>query len=292
MSNAISHLSIIRRLAREPLTHFFAIGLAIFLIYGQLDRDSTTRLGVIVVDDARVTALVEGFRRTWQRPPSQYEFRSLLDAWLREEILYREGMTMRLDQDDPIVRRRIAQKMEFITDGLIMSASDDAELEAWLNAHADDYRVPARYSLQQVFFDPVRHGEMLVDVMESARMALVNGEREGIGDRTMLPARLDDVAEFDIARTFGADFATSIAAQPDGQWVEPVMSGFGRHIVYVEQRVASRMPTLGEVRIEVERDVLRARMEDANEAFYEALRQKYNVEITADVDAAVSDGGI
>jgi hypothetical protein len=292
MNNAKSHLSIIRRLAREPLTHFFAIGLAIFLIYGQLDRDSTTRLGVIVVDDARVTALVEGFRRTWKRPPTQYEFRSLLDAWVREEILYREGMTMRLDQDDPIVRRRIAQKMEFITDGLIMSTSDDAELEAWLNAHPDDYRVAARYSLRQVFFDPVRHGEMLAGVMESARMALVNGERDGIGDSTLLPARLEDVAEFDIARTFGTDFATSIATQPGGQWVEPVVSGYGRHIVYIEHTEASRIPALEEIRSEVERDVMRARMEDANEAFYEALRQKYNVEITADVGAAVSDGGI
>jgi hypothetical protein len=292
MNNAISHLSIIRRLAREPLTHFFAIGLAIFLIYGQLERDSSTRLGVIVVDDARVTALVEGFRRTWQRPPTQYEFRSLLDAWVREEVLYREGMTMRLDQDDPIVRRRIAQKMEFITDGLIMSTSDDAELEAWLNAHPDDYRVPARYSLQQVFFDPVRHGESLVGVMESARMALVNGERDGIGDSTLLPARLEDVAEFDIARTFGTDFATSIATQPGGQWGKPVVSGYGQHIVYIDDMVASRMPALEEIRSEVERDVMRARMEDANEAFYEALRQKYNVEITADVDAAVSDGGI
>jgi hypothetical protein len=292
MNNAMSHLSIIRRLAREPLTHFFAIGLALFLIYGQLDRDSTTRPGEIVVDDARVTALVEEFRRTWQRPPTQYELRSVFDAWLREEILYREGMTMRLDQDDPIVRRRIAQKMEFITDGLIMSTSNDAELEAWLNAHADDYRVPARYSLQQVFFDPVRHGEMLLGVMESARIALVNGEREGIGDSTMLPARLEDVAEFDIARTFGTDFATSIATQPGGQWVEPVVSGYGRHIVYIEHMVASRIPALEEIRSEVERDVLRVRMEDANEAFYEALRQKYTVEITADLDAAVTLGGI
>jgi hypothetical protein len=118
MNNVVSHSSIIRRLAREPLTHFFAIGLAIFLIYGQLNRDSATRLGVIVVDDARVAALVEGFRRTLQRPPTPSEFRGILDAWVREEVLYREGMTMRLDQDDPIVRRRIAQKMELIYMGV------------------------------------------------------------------------------------------------------------------------------------------------------------------------------
>ena len=97
--------SITSKFWREPLTHFFAIGLVLFAVYGVLNRDGAMDPGEIVVDDARVTALVEGYRRTWQRPPTAQELRGLIDMWVREEIRYREGLTMRLDQDDPIVRQ-------------------------------------------------------------------------------------------------------------------------------------------------------------------------------------------
>jgi len=281
----------IRSLAREPLTHFFALGLLLFAVFDIVDREDRAGADEIVVDGGRVSALIEGFRRTWQRPPTEAELRGLLDNWVREEILYREGLAMQLDRGDPVVRSRIAQKVAFVTDGLMTSTPADADLKLWLDEHPDDYRIAARYSLRQVYFDPSRHGEALPAAVTGAQESLARGDIADVGDATLLPARLDDVDEDGISRIFGAEFAAAIGGLPTAQWAGPVTSGYGLHLVYVESREPARMPTLDEARAAVERDLMRARTEAANAAFYDALREKYAVTYTNEALGLVPEDG-
>ena len=84
------------------------------------------------------------FERVWQRPPTPQELQGLVDNWVREGIFYREGLAMRRDRGDPVVRRRIGQKREFIVDGVDSAAPTPAELQAWLDAHPRDYASEAR----------------------------------------------------------------------------------------------------------------------------------------------------
>ncbi|GAB3338218.1 peptidyl-prolyl cis-trans isomerase [Marilutibacter aestuarii] len=263
---------------REPLVHFLLLGGLLFVLYGALNRDALRAPDEIVVDQARVDALQEVFERTWQRPPNAVELRNLVDGWVREEILYREGVAAGLDEDDTVVRRRVVQKMQFMSEGMAAAAApSDAELEAWLQAHADAYRMPPRYTLQQVFFEPRGDVKARRARIAAGLAALREGRADGVGDTTLLPGRLEDASANEYARIFGEAFVEGLATLPEGRWSGPVESGYGQHLVRIESRTPGRMPDLAEVRAQVERDLTRARGDEVAESLYQGLRTRYKV---------------
>jgi parvulin-like peptidyl-prolyl isomerase len=214
----------------------------------------------------------------WQRAATPAELQHLVDDWVREEILYREGLAMGLDRDDPVVRRRVGQKIQFIIESVAPPAPTDAELQAWLEVHAADYAVEPRYSLRQVYFDPRRHGAHLERDLAAARRALANGAIDA-GDPSLLPPGMQDAGESEVAGTFGAEFAAALKDLPTGSWQGPLPSSFGLHLVQLGAKTAGHAPPLGQVRATVERDLLRARANQANEAIYDKLRANYRVRV-------------
>ncbi len=197
---------------------------------------------------------------------------------MREEIYYREGLALGLDRDDPVVRRRVGQKVEFIMDSAIPVAPTTPELQAWLDAHAADYAVEPVYSLRQVYFDPARHGERLQADIATARRALERGAASA-GDSTLLPPEVSGARASELTRTFGADFTSGLEALPTGSWQGPVRSTFGWHLVQISSRAGGGQAKLAEVRDAVERDLLRARTEQSNKEFYDRLRANYTVRV-------------
>lgn len=273
-------MSIINRFLREPLLHFFLLGALLFLLYGWLDRDSRRAPDEIVVDEARINSLTATFAKTWSRAPTAEDLQALIDAWVREEVLYREGIAIGFDRNDPIIRRRVAQKMTFVSDGVAPEIPDDQELQAWLDSHADDYAIPGRYTLSQVYFDPQQHGDNIESVLASAKEILDSGDQEERpGDATMLPGEFVDVSETEIRRTLGQQFADGLTELQSGEWQGPVVSGYGLHFVRIAEHVPGRKPSLDEVRRAVERDVLNNLSDDIDDAFYQALRDRYTVRV-------------
>lgn len=267
------------KLVREPLLHFVVLGALLFAVYGWVGGGGADRSGEIVVDAGRIASLEAQFERVWQRPPTAAERRDLIETFVREEVLYREGVALGLDRDDPVVRRRVGQKLGFIAGGLAPETPTDAELRAWLDAHPADYELEARTSFEQVLFDPQRHGASLEGELSRAQAALAGGAAAAtIGDRTLLPAGLERVPVSEVERQFGREFATALTQLPVGAW-EPVRSGYGMHVVRVTAREDARKPALDAVRPEVERDLLHARAQEASEAFYQELRARYTVRI-------------
>jgi parvulin-like peptidyl-prolyl cis-trans isomerase-like protein len=266
-----------RKLIREPLLHFLLLGVALFALYGWLNDGLPGSQNEIVVSRGQMRSLEAQFERVWQRSPTPEELKGLIDNWVREEILYREGLVMGLDRGDPVVRRRVAQKVEFILDGAIPAAPTDAELQAWLDSHREKYRVESRYSLRQLYFDPARHGDDIAQVISRAQSALRKG-RMDVGDPTLLPAALTASAS-EVARVFGSEFEIALRTLPPGAWQGPVSSGFGIHLVELQAHDAERKASLNEVREAVTRDLMYARSEAANAAFFERLKATYNVRI-------------
>lgn len=277
-----------RRFLREPLLHFFVLGALLFAAYGWLNRGVPGSTGEIVVSQDQVQALKVQFARLWQRDPSPEELKGLVDGWVKEEIFYREGLAMGLDRNDPVVRRRVAQKLEFVADGQGAAPPTEAELQAWLDANRDRYRVAPRYSLQQVYFDPLQRANR-VDADIAAAKAVLQRGAVVRGDSTMLPARLDDVPEAEVERQFGSGFAEALRQIPLGGWQGPVRSGFGLHLVELRARDEGRPATLDETRAAVERDLLHARTEEAKAAYYAKLRATYKVRIE-NTDPAAAAG--
>jgi hypothetical protein len=274
-----------QRLIREPLLHFLLLGAALFALYGWLNREGFNPRNEIVVSQGQVSNLRSQFERLWQRAPTQQELQGLIDNWVREEIFYREGLAMGLDRDDPVVRRRLQQKVEFILDSAEPAAPTTAELQRWLDEHVAEYQIEPSYSLRQVYFDPVRHGQQLDSVIAAAQRSLAAGKTVA-GDSTMLPDRVSGGAT-EIARTFGSEFARDLRSLPVGTWQGPIASGLGWHLVQVTSRDEERTPRLDEVRVAVERDLMVARAKEADTAFYDRLRANYRVRIESS-DAPVA----
>jgi hypothetical protein len=270
----------IRRLAREPLLHFFLLGAALFALYAGLHRGLPAAPNEIFISRAQVASLRAQFERVWQRPATAAELQHWVDNWVREEVFYREGLAMGLDRDDPVVRRRVGQKIQFIAESVAPAPPTMSELQSWLDAHPAAYALESRYSLRQVYFDPQRHGAHLERDIARARQALAHGAN-GAGDATLLPAVLQEAARSDIEREFGTEFAAALDDLPLGDWHGPLRSTFGLHLVRIAEKSPVRTPPLAQVRAAVERDLAQARARQASEAVYERLRANYRVRVEA-----------
>jgi len=272
------------KLVREPLVHFLLLGLGLFVLFGVVSDSSDVPIDRIEVPAARIAQMREIFTRTWQRPPTEQELEGLIKDHIKEEVYYREALAMGLDRDDTIVRRRLRQKLEFFTDDLVAAVDPtDEQLEAYLREHADAFRVPSQLSFRQIYFNRDRRGMQATDDAESllARLNGVNSEVDtaALGDSLMLPGDYDLIAEDVVARGFGGDFASALSDLPLGQWSGPVESGYGLHLVLIRERHPGSLPALAEVRKLVEREWRNVRRQEAAEAFYRSLRDRYVVTV-------------
>jgi hypothetical protein len=275
----------IHRLLREPLVHFLILGALLFGLYQWLGGPAAGAAGGdIVVTEGRIRNLTDTFNRTWQRPPTAEELNGLVEDYIREEVLYREGVALGLDRDDTIIRRRLRQKLEFVSEDAASALEPtDAELAEFLAKNPDRYRVESSLSFSQVFLDPSKRGETLeadaaslLDVLRSRGDKL---DLATLSDSLMLDSRYEAATEGDIDRLFGAEFEEALRGQPVGEWLGPLKSGYGAHLVRIDARVPGRVATLAEVRDAVARDWSAARRQQLLDEQYRQLRGRYQVRI-------------
>ena len=240
---------------------------------GKGDRD-------IRVDDAVVGALSAQFRMTAQRPPTPAELDALVDAYIHDEIFYREGVAVGLDRDDPTIRRRVSQKFATIAEEAEPAAAPtDALLDRWLKDHADRYAEPALVTFDQIAFEAAGAGATATDAIRDARRALAAGaDPKTLGDGQMLLPHFELYPADLIERDFGVGFAHALLAVPVGQWRGPIRSGYGQHLVRVERILPGKLPALAQVRSAVARDYEEDRREKSADAAYRRLRRDYRVD--------------
>jgi hypothetical protein len=266
------------RWLREPLVHFLALGGLLFLAF-HWGSDGGPAASRIVVTPGRVEAMASGFARVWQRPPTEPELKGLIDDYIREEIATREAQTLGLDQDDTIIRRRLRQKLEFLVeDAIDTGAPTDAELQAWLEHHAEEFRPEPQVGFAQVYFDPARHEESPEDDLSTLLARLSSAtDIESLGDALMVPHHFEAATRSEIARIFGEEFASEVLKVEPGRWTGPVRSGYGLHLVRVHRRDDGHVPTLAAVRPQVEREFVAARRKRELNAMYQRLLERYQV---------------
>jgi hypothetical protein len=292
--HAIKGYHRMRSFFREPLLHFLLLGFLLFVAYDFMHGNRAASGNRIVVDDSVVADIVQRHTAIWQREPSPQELQGLIDTYIRDEALYREGVAMGLQENDIVIQRRVRQKLEVMAEESGQQASaTDADLLAYLSQHAERYALPAELSFEQVYFDPSRHGEKLDADIASARATLTSGsDSANIGDNTLLPQRVERALATDIARDFGEDFASALMSLPPGSWQGPVASAFGVHLVRVVEHIDGRSANLADVRAAVERDWEHDRRVAAREAFYHNARTHYDIRITTSPDGAVNSSAV
>ena len=264
------------------MLHFLLIGAALFALFYQVADPETVSDNRIIISEADIDRMITLFERKLQRLPSEQELNGLVEAQIREEVLYREALAMGLDQDDTIVRRRMAQKVEFMFNDLVDAAEPtDEELQRFLNENPDKFVESARTSFNHVYLSADERGNK-VNADAQQLLVTLNSKQDSTdpdttGDSFMFGYTFDDQSDHQISRMFGSDFATSMATLATGSWQGPVASGYGLHLVYINDRTESWLPPLAEIRDSVLYELLAERRQQANTAFYKTLRERYDV---------------
>ena len=269
------------RLVSEPLVHFLLLGAVLFAAYSLLSTREDAPPDAIVVSAGKIEHLAALFARTWQRQPTRNELGGLINDFIREEVAYREGMTVGLDRDDTIIRRRIRQKLEFVAEDLASQVEPSGdELDAYLAAHRDDFRVDPCLTFRQVFFNPEQRGESVAIDARDQLIALKGDpsvEASMLGDRILLNHAYVDASMREIANLFGHQFAAAVIELKPDVWQGPIESGYGVHLVFVDERSESRLPELAEIRGQVRREWDNAQRLAAIDLFYSNMLEKYEV---------------
>ena len=281
----------IGRLLREPLAQFLLLGLVLFATYHGLRRggDPAGQSGRIELtpDDLRQIGLA--WVAQGRPAPSPEEMRSLVDARVREEILYREALALGLDKDDAIVRRRMAQKMEFLfEDVAALRKPTQGELHAWFEKHATRFVRPARATFRHLYFSPDRRGQRAREdaaraLEKIASKPMDSPDAAALGDSFMFQDYYGDRAPDEVAKTFGTGFAEALFGLAPGAWAGPIESGYGWHLVWVDSITPARVPAFEEVEPEVETGWIEEQRAEIREEAFAAMQARYQVVLPKDL---------
>ncbi len=155
----------LKRWLHEPLVHFLLIGLALFVAYSVIAPKappaSSNRIE-LTSDD--LNQLQMSWAAQWQRPPTPGEMSGLIGDRVRQEILFREGLALGLDQGDEIIKRRVAQKMEFLAEDVsAVNAPTPADLRSWFNRNSARFTLPGLVTFHHLYFSPDTRGQKAKD---------------------------------------------------------------------------------------------------------------------------------
>jgi peptidyl-prolyl cis-trans isomerase C len=287
-----------KRLLREPLVHFLLLGAMLFGVYafverghGGVDQSKQIRL---TIDDLSQLVLV--FQSQWRRDPTPEELRQLVEDKVREEVLYREALALGLDKNDTIVKRGMAQKMQFLAEDVAAAREPTAEeLGTWFEANRDQFAFPPRISFRHLFFSPDRRGARARDDAASALTKLAGQPEDSnlaaiLADAFMFQEYYRDRAPEFLGKEFGPSFALAVVKLSPGLWQGPVESGFGWHLVFVDTLIPGRAPAFEEVEADVKKAWLAEQKAQAWQKAYQDMRAKYAVPLPAPTEITSASG--
>jgi peptidyl-prolyl cis-trans isomerase C len=283
-----------KRIFKEPLLHFALLGALVFVANAWRAKQRPTDAAAprIEVTAAVIERLRAAFERQFGKAPDAEELRGQVTAHIREEVFCREALALGLDRDDTIVRRRLAQMMEFLTGDIAGAAEPaDAVVREFFEKNSARYAKPGRVSFRHVYFKKEKRGAGTEAAAAEALAALAKGASdETMGDPFLHGFEFAEREQDDVIALFGREFAEKLAALPTGEWSGPVESSYGLHLVRVEARMQPRAVKFDEVRETVVRDFHDERRRIANDEVFEKLRERYQVTVdeAALTKAAVS----
>ncbi len=268
---------------KEPLFHFLIIGALIFVVFSILNKEEDTVSGnKIVVSTAEIERLSDNWSNKWNRPPTETELRGLVDSYIKEEVYYREALALGLDQNDTILRRRLMQKMEFLSNDLAeLNQPDEAALNKYFLDNQEKYEIPPRISFTHIYFSLDKRG---AKASEDAKRVLsgINALRAPeLGDTFMMQYDFVQETPFEVERLFGKSFAEQLFTLGTNTWLGPIESGYGLHLVRISEKIDSRMPELASVIDKVRTDFMFEQRQKVNKEIYEKFKERYEIVIEA-----------
>lgn len=277
-------------MAREPLVHFLIAGALLFAAYAWLNRGADDAGGsaerTVRITASEVEWLKQTWARQWQRQPSEDELKGLVAGYLKETLLAREARALGLDENDTVVRRRLAQKMEFmVQDTAQLAEPGEEELRRLYDAQRERFRSTARITFTHVYFNRDRRGARAQADARAAlqRLAQAGVNAADLGDRFLAQYDFNDADEQAVAGVLGQEFARQVFALDAGKWQGPIESGYGLHLVRVANKQAAQPREFAAVRGEVLALWRQQHEEQGREQYFAALLKKYDVVVDESV---------
>lgn len=273
----------LRRLLREPLLHFIAIGGLLFLAYGTLnDTVQEEADNVIIITPERITQINNGFNSVWNRNPTNEELDNLIELEVRSEVYYRDALALGLDRNDAGVRRRLQQKLEFLSDtGNYLKNPIDNELDAYYAKNQQVYQQAPGLAFEQIYLGE-NPAEGTINKTLEQLLTEPATDPYTLGQRTSLPPQLRLSTPQTIDSVFGPEFYEQISELVPGKWNGPVTSAYGLHLVRTLDGTPARTPALEDIRTTVLKDWKQEKVREARELDYERRRARFEVEIQRD----------
>ena len=264
---------------KEPLLHFLIIGAVIFVVFTVVNKEEATVSGnKIVISSAEIERLSDNWSKKLNRPPTETELQGLIESYIKEEVYYREALALGLDQNDTILRRRLMQKMEFLSNDLAdLNQPDESELNKYFVDNQGKYKLPARMSFTHIYFSLDKRGAMALEDSKKVLSELNVPRAPERGDSFMMEYDFIQETPFEVVRLFGKGFAEELFTLGINTWQGPIESGYGLHLVRISEKVESRMPELASVIDKVRTDLMFEQRQKMNKEIYEKFKERYEI---------------
>ena len=269
-----------KKILKEPFLHFIVIGIALFVLYG-LVNDKSNSKNTILINDFDVSNIIAGWEMQWKRPPTEKELQNLITLKVKQEIFYQEALKMNLDHNDEIIKRRLAQKMKFLSNDIAsLKEPTDEELQEYFKDHSDKYLTPYSYSLYQITFSPDKRENNYNDAVEALKQ-YPNATFEKMkdkGDKLPFSYFFEDVSANELGLQLGSKFPDALLNKEVNKWIGPIPSGFGHHLVYITKIQEPQLPEFKVLKMEINDDFEYDHQNEIDELIYTELKKKYKIE--------------
>ncbi len=265
----------------QPLLHFLLIGGLIFALYYAVNPDISGK-ETIVIDDEEVNRMTTLFEKQWNRLPTQEELKGLIDTYIQQEIYYRKALLMNLDHNDELIRRRLDQKLRFLTNDMAaLNEPSELELKEYYEANKKKYLFPGKYSFSHIYFNPDKRKNARQDAINTLQAIPESDQpiKEIItkGDDFPFAYSLELLSEPEISKQMGDDFTKGLQNLPLKKWSGPLLSGYGFHLVFIEEFVDPVEPELAEVKDDVLRDFEYHNQQQYNKRLLEEFKKDFTI---------------
>lgn len=273
---------LVEKLIKDPFTHFLIIGGLLFALYQLFGNKNDGYNNQIIISELEINNTINNWQNRWQRLPSEAELQTVLEQQVRQEVFYREALALDLGKDDPVVRRRLAEKMMFIANDLLVpEQASDSQLIDFMKAFPEKFSKPIVTTFKQIYFNPDLHDSKLSQQIKNYQVALNDKDRQveaqKLGDDFNGEFEYQHLPDHQTARFFGQQFTAQLSQLPIGRWEGPINSGYGQHLVNIQTRSKAELIPLQQVRDKVLIEWRAEQQKRSNDALYAKLRDNYEV---------------
>lgn len=275
-----------KKLIKEPLIHFLLIGLSIFILYG-IVGESESDENTIVFNSYDLNNILSKWELQWKRPPTEEELKNSIEQNIKQELFYQEALKMNLDHNDEIIKRRLSQKMEFLSNDLVnMQPPTEEELKAFYNSNKSNYLSNFSFTVHQITFSYDNHNSPLYQ-SKSALNTVNITELESLknkGDNMPYPSYFENSDENQIRRSLGKEFVDGLKKSELNTWIGPIKSGFGYHLVYITDKKEPEPIPFQQIKDRIQNDFNYQRQQEMDASLFNEIKKQYTFAVDLDIE--------